>query len=151
MRKLKKFIKDTLYVSKVTNTNNKKLLILSAVLLSQLSAFSDIFIILFFTFLITGRISANEYLLPYLESIFSITLFLPLIIVLRYGFNYFQIMILKNLELEVQKNLKVHLLGEIFNKRNYSVADAYYYINNLTTHVSFFYYDFYLKQRFNPS
>ena len=51
-------------------------------------------------------------------------------------------MIIKNLELNVQKNLKVHLLSEIFNKRNYSVADAYFYINTLTTHISFFYSSF---------
>lgn len=139
MNKIKKFIRDTLYVSRVTNTNNKKLSILAAVLLSQLSALSDIMIILFFTFLITKNISANEYLLPFFENLFSFSLLLPVIVFLRYCFNYFQIMILKNLELEVQKNLKVHLLKEVFNKRNYSVADAYYYINNLTTHISFFY------------
>lgn len=126
-------------MSRVTNTNNKKLSILAAVLLSQLSALSDIMIILFFTFLITKNISANEYLLPFFENLFSFSLLLPVIVFLRYCFNYFQIMILKNLELEVQKNLKVHLLKEVFNKRNYSVADAYYYINNLTTHISFFY------------
>ena len=142
LEKLNKFIKDTLYVSKVTKTNNKKLLIFFAVVLSQLSAFSDIMIILFFTFLITGNISTSEYIEPYLETLFSFTFLLPLFIFLRYLFNYLQIMIIKNLELNVQKNLKVHLLSEIFEKRNYSVADAYFYINSLTTHLSFFYTSF---------
>ena len=139
LNKLKKFFKDTLYVSRVTKTNNKKFLILIAVILSQLAAISDILIILFFTFLISKNISTNYVLEPYLEILFSFSIILPILIFLRYIFNYFQIMILKNLELNVQKNLKVHLLNEIFNKRNYSVADAYYYINNLTTHISFFY------------
>jgi ATP-binding cassette subfamily B protein len=48
-------------------------------------------------------------------------------------------MSLKNLELSIQKNLKVYLVNEVFEKRNYSVADAYFYINILSGHVSFFY------------
>tara|TARA_B100000029_G_scaffold386982_1_gene382910 strand:+ start:1938 stop:3563 length:1626 start_codon:yes stop_codon:yes gene_type:complete len=142
LKKLNKFIKDSLYVSKVTKTSNKKLLILCAVGLSQLSAVADISIILFFTYIITDNISANETLLPIFEFLFSKPILLPIFIVLRFSFNYFQIMIIKNLELNVQKNLKVHLLSEVFNKRNYSVADAYFYINTLTTHISFFYSSF---------
>lgn len=142
MKNLKKFIEDTLYVSKVTKTNNKKLLILSAVGLSQLSAVADISIILFFTYLITESISTNANLVPIFNFIFSKPIFLPIFIILRFAFNYFQVMIIKNLELNVQKNLKVHLLKEIFEKRNYSVADVYFYINSLTTHISFFYSSF---------
>ena len=142
MKNLKKFIDDTLYVSKVTKTNNKKLLILSAVGLSQLSAVADISIILFFTYLITESISTNANLVPIFNFIFSKPIFLPIFIILRFAFNYFQVMIIKNLELNVQKNLKVHLLKEIFEKRNYSVADVYFYINSLTTHISFFYSSF---------
>lgn len=129
-------------MSKVTKTNNKKLLILSAVGLSQLSAVADISIILFFTYLITESISTNANLVPIFNFIFSKPIFLPIFILLRFAFNYFQVMIIKNLELNVQKNLKVHLLKEIFEKRNYSVADVYFYINSLTTHISFFYSSF---------
>lgn len=142
MKKFKIFIKDTLYVSKVTKTSNKKVLILTAVVLSQLSAFTDILIILFFTYFITNTVSSSEYLINILLNIFSFPILLPLIIVLRYLFNYFQIMIIKKLELNVQKNLKVHLLKQVFEKRNYSVADAYFYINTLTTHISYFYSSF---------
>ena len=142
MKKFKLFINDVLYVSKVTKTSKKKILILLAVLLSQLSAVADISIILFFSYIITDNITSNQTLYPILLFIFSKPALLPLFIVLRYIFNYFQIMIIKNLELNVQKNLKVHLLSEIFNKRNYSVADAYFYINTLTTHISFFYSSF---------
>ena len=44
-------------------------------------------------------------------------------------------MSLKNLELSIQKNLKVYLINEVFEKRNYSVADAYFYINILSGHI----------------
>ena len=142
MKNFKKFLKDTIYVSRVTKTNNKKLLIITAVILTQFSALADIFIILFFTYIITESVSINPNLASILEVIFSKTYFLPIIIFLRYLLNYLQIMIIKNLELNVQKNLKIHLLKEIFNKRNYSVADAYFYINSLTTHISFFYSSF---------
>ena len=64
---------------------------------------------------------------------------LPIVIILRYTFQYFQSSLLRNMELNVQTNLKTHLLEEVFDKRNYSVADAYYYINTLTSHVAFFY------------
>ena len=131
-----------LYVSKVTNTSKKKILIFIAVLLSQLSAIADISIILFFSYVITENISSNTLLYPYLITIFSKPILLPLIIIFRYSFNYMQLMIIKKLELNVQRNLKVHLLSEIFDKRNYSIADAYFYINTLTTHISFFYASF---------
>ena len=47
-------------------------------------------------------------------------------------------MMLKKLEYRVDKNLKMYLLKEIYDKRNYSVADSYFYINVLSGHVSFF-------------
>jgi len=142
LNNFKKFFKDTIYVSRVTKTNNKKLLIIIAVILTQFSALADILIILFFTYIITETVSINANLASILEVIFSKTYVLPIIIFFRYLLNYLQIMIIKNLELNVQKNLKIHLLREIFNKRNYSVADAYFYINSLTTHISFFYSSF---------
>ena len=40
MKKIKAILSDVLYVSKLTGTKNKKVLILSSVLLSQLSAFA---------------------------------------------------------------------------------------------------------------
>ena len=48
-------------------------------------------------------------------------------------------MTLKKMEMNVTKNLKVHLMEEVFEKRNYSVADAYFYLNTLSGHVAFFY------------
>lgn len=141
-KKIKKILDDTVYVSQVTKTKNIKSIIFLAVVLSQLSVFADILIILFFAYLITGELSTNENLLPILETLFSFEVLLPAVVILRFSFNYLQNMILKKLELNIQKSLKTHLLKEIFEKRNYSIADAYFYINTLTIHVSFFYSSF---------
>lgn len=138
IKNIKQIVKDTLYVSKITKTNNKKLIILLAVFLSQFIALSDILIILLFTNLLSSETVIPSFIsnnLSLLESSF----FLPLLILLRYIFQYLQNTTLKKMEFSVQNNLKVHLLNEVFNKKNYSSADAFYYINTLTTHVAFFY------------
>ena len=137
-KKIKKIINDTLYVSKITRTGRKKITILTAVVFSQLIAFVDILIILVFTFLLTGAFETSDNL-KFLEKVMDYTSILPLVIILRYTFQYLQSSLLRNMELNVQTNLKTHLLQEVFDKRNYSVADAYYYINTLTSHVAFFY------------
>ena len=64
------------------------------------------------------------------------------IVILRFVFMYMQQIILRKIEFNVSKNLKVYTLSEIFDKKNYSVADAYYYINSLSGHVSYFYSSF---------
>ena len=46
---LKQIVSDILHVSKITKTKNKKAIIAFSVFLTQLIAFSDIGIILFFT------------------------------------------------------------------------------------------------------
>ena len=50
-------------------------------------------------------------------------------------------MILKNIEINVNKNLKIHI-EELLEQKNYSTADSYFYLNILTTHISFFYSSF---------
>lgn len=139
MSKLKKIFSDILYVSKITKTGNKKLIILTAVILSQLSAATDIGIIIFFAASITGDYDSENIFGNLTELVLEYAFILPVLVVLRFAFIYFQSMSLKNLELNVQHNLKVFLLEEVFDKRNYSVADAYFYINILSGHISFFY------------
>ena len=43
-----------------------------------------------------------------------------------------------SLQLQVE-NLKLHILNEIYKKGNYSIADATFYINTLSGHLSYFY------------
>ena len=135
----KKLYRDVLYVSKITKTNNKRLIIFSAVILAQLSALSDILLILFFTSIITGEINVGNVFLPIVQFIQEFTFLLPIIVILRFVCIYFQSVVLKKLELDVQENLRVYLLNEVFEKRNYSIADAYFFINELASHISFFY------------
>ena len=48
MEQIKKIFNDVLYVSKLTGTKNKKITIFFAVVLSQLTAFTDVLIIILF-------------------------------------------------------------------------------------------------------
>jgi len=139
MEQIKKIFNDVLYVSKLTGTKNKKITIFFAVVLSQLTAFTDVLIIILFARFITGEISPESFLGPLIDFIIQYKFLFPVFVLGRFLFIYLQSMSLKNLELSVQKNLKVYLLREVFDKRNYSVSDAYFYINILSGHVSFFY------------
>lgn len=136
---IRKIISEVLYVSKLTGTNNKKILIVMSVIFSQLAAMTDLSLIAIFSYLITSE-STQILLINNFLGFFTENKYLILIIVvLRYFFQYSQSMTLKKLEYKVDKNLKVFLLKEIYDKRNYSVADSYFYINVLSGHVSFFY------------
>tara|TARA_X000000368_G_scaffold409605_1_gene391832 strand:- start:28940 stop:30559 length:1620 start_codon:yes stop_codon:yes gene_type:complete len=137
--KIKKIYTDVLYVSKVVKTGNKKAIILVAVILSQLTAITDIGIIIFFAAIITGSYDQSNIFSPITEIVIEYKFILPIMVVLRFVFIYFQSMSLKNLELNVQRNLKVFLLEDVFDKSNYSVADAYFFVNILAGHISFFY------------
>lgn len=142
MSNFKKIVADILYVSKLTGTKNKKVLILTSVLLSQITALLDIFLIAIFANLIVDQLTniqlINEIILLVVVNKYLIFL----VVIVRFFFQYQQNMILKRIEETTSKNLKVYILREIFSKRNYSTADSYYFINILTTHISFFYSSF---------
>lgn len=142
MKQLKKVINDVLYVSKITKTNNKKFLILFSVVLSQLSAFTDIFIIAIFSALIADQFTSIELFNQILDYFVNNKLYLIMLVVFRFVFQYLQKTIIYKIELEVNKNLKIHILNEIFEKRNYSVSDSYYFINVISMHVSYFFSSF---------
>tara|TARA_B100000886_G_scaffold339617_1_gene305642 strand:- start:5393 stop:7021 length:1629 start_codon:yes stop_codon:yes gene_type:complete len=139
LERFRKFYEDVLYVSKITKTGNKKITIFIAVVLSQLTAATDIGIIIFFAAILTGSFDESNIFAPVTELVLDYKFILPIMVVLRFVFIYVQSMSLKNLELNVQRNLKVFLLDDVFDKRNYSIADAYFYINVLAGHISFFY------------
>ena len=46
---------------------------------------------------------------------------------------------MKRLEFDVKASISVHMLNEVFEKRNFSIADAYFYIGTLSGHITFFY------------
>ena len=78
MNNLKQIVSDILHVSKITKTNNKKIIIGFSVFLTQMIAFSDIGIILFFTS-IFSEIAVLPDELEVLNYLFEIKILLPLI------------------------------------------------------------------------
>jgi len=142
VKRFKKISTDVLYVSKITKTKNKKILILISVILSQLTAFTDIALISIFAAIVVDQFSGFYLVDIFLEFIVQNRITLLILVVLRFIFLYNQQMILKKIELSVSKNLRIYILSEIFDKRNYSVADSYFYINILSGHISFFYSNF---------
>ena len=138
MKLLKEILNDVYFASKITSVGNKKLILFTVVVLSQLTAVSDVALIVIFAAVITG--SYEEGIIAPLVTFFmEYTLLIPFVVVARFVFTYMQSMTMKKLELRVTRNIKVYLLKEVFEKRNYSVSDAYFYINQLAGHVSFFY------------
>ena len=135
---LKEIVSDILYVSKITKTKNKKITIIFSVVLTQLIAFADIGIILFFTTIFSDLNVLPEEL-GFFNFLFEIKILLPVIIAFRYYIQYLQSVVIKKLELAVQMNLKNYVLSQVFENRNFSTADTYYYVNTLAPHISFFY------------
>ena len=106
IKKLNSMYKDVLYVSKITNTRNKKIRILLTVVLSNLVAAVDIGLILIFSAIITDEFQSNN-ILSFLVEIFLNNRFLiPVLVLARFVFVYIQSINLKLLELEIgRKNL----------------------------------------------
>ena len=138
MKLLKEILNDVYFASKITNVGNKKLILFTVVVLSQLTAVSDVALIVIFAAVITGSYEEGV-IAPLVTFFMEYTILIPFVVVARFVFTYMQSMTMKKLELRVTRNIKVYLLKEVFEKRNYSVADAYFYINQLAGHVSFFY------------
>ncbi len=137
--KFKKMYEDVIYVSKITKVKNKKIRIILTVILANLVAAVDIGLILVFAAVIADSYQSDN-VLSFIVIIFLNNKFLiPLLVVFRFVFVYAQSINMKMLELEIHKNLRVHLLKEVFDKSNYSISDAYFYVNELTGHITFFY------------
>ena len=142
MKQVKQIIQDVIYISKITKTKNKKILTLISVLLSQMTALTDISIIAIFSVLIAEQYTSLGFVNNILDFFVENKIMIIVLVSFRYIFQYLQKTILYRIELSVNKNLKIHILKEIFDKRNYSVADSYYFINVISMHVSYFFSSF---------
>ena len=134
--RFKNIIRDVIFVSQLTGVNKKKIRILVSVLLANLTVFFDILVILVFANLI-DKTNVNEAF--YVKFILDNIFLLPVIVVLRFVFVYVERINIQSLQLKVEESLRTHLMNEVFDKSNYSVADAYFYVNELSRHVSYFY------------
>jgi len=139
MRKFVTFYNDLLFVSKVTDTKNKKIRILFSVFASNFVVLLDLLIIIIFSFILdttSKKIGfVNDVLLFFSDN----KILLPLVVILRFVFVYLDRMNLEVLKLNIQVNLRNYFIKEVFDKGNYSVSDAFFYINTLSVHVSTFY------------
>lgn len=136
MNKLKILISDILKVSKVTKTSKKKRKILLSVFLSNLIVFFDILIILIFTNIFTSNLNSQNIVVEFfMERLFLF----PIVIIFRFLSIYIEKMNVLNLKLKIEENLRTNLINEIFDKGNYSISDAYYFINTISTQVASFY------------
>ena len=129
MSKFKNILRDIIFVSRISKTKNKKLLIITSVILTQVAAYTDIGIIVIFSAIIVDQYTGIEFLNNIISIFVNNVYFLPLLVVLRFFFQYAQKMILKNIEINVNKNLKIHILAELLEQKNYSTADSYFYLS----------------------
>jgi ABC-type multidrug transport system fused ATPase/permease subunit len=142
VKKIKKVLDDIIYVSRLTQTKNKKLLISSSILLSQLAAGTDLLLIGIFASIIAGQFTNLEYLNLVLDFFIGNKQFIIVVIFIRYYFNYLQFIILKKIEIDVTINLKKYMFSKILEQKNFSRSDTYYFLNTLSTHIAFFYSNF---------
>ena len=142
MQFIKTVFNDVLYVSKITGTQRKKILILTSVFFSQLAVLTDVFLIGLFAYLIAGQ-KTNIELVDNIATFFGDNRFLILFVVLfRFICLFFQSYILRKIEFTVTKNLKEFILRRVFERRTYSISDAYFYTNDLSGHIGYFYSNF---------
>lgn len=136
MNSLKILIKDILSVSKTTKTSKKKRKILLSVFLSNLIVFFDILIILTFTNIFTSNFGSQNIIA---EFVMDNLYLLPLIVILRFLSIYIEKMNVLKMKLNIEENLRTYLINEVFDKGNYSISDAYYFINTISMQVASFY------------
>ena len=136
MSKLRVIFRDIIFVSQLTSVNKKKARILFSAFLANLTVFFDILVILSFASLINKEVTDRPF---YVEYVLDNLYLLALIVFLRFLFIFIERINIQSLQLQVEENLRTHLMKEVFSKSNYSIADAYFYVNELSRNVSYFY------------
>ena len=132
---IKILINDLIQVSKLTKTKNKKLKILFLALINNSLVVFDILIILYFSKIFSEVTLDNRIVDFFLSRLYLF----PVFIIFRYLAVYFERIVTTSLQMDIEQNLREHLLSEIFDKGNFSVADAYFYVNTLCGQVGGFY------------
>ena len=140
LTKIKVLIEKTLYISKLTNVPNKKLRIFLSVVFANIAVILDLLIIILFSVMLTEEINFTNIVIVDLINIFLKNKFLLIfLVVVRFGSLLIERLNLELLTLKVGENLRLNLMRQSFEKGNLSTSDAYYYINQVSGHVSGFY------------
>lgn len=142
-KKLIDLYRKTIYVSRLTSVGNKKLRIFLSVILSNAAVGLDILIIVTFSTLLTEEIAySNEAIVNLISYLSESLLILPALVVLRFLFLLIEKLNIETLSLEVAEKLRFYVMKETFTKGNLSTSDAYYYITQVSVHISSFYRSF---------
>lgn len=134
--KVVQFNKDLFQVSKIIKIKKKKIKIIFIALVNNILVVLDILIILYFSDLLSNNTSIENTLLL---SIVDLTYLLPIFILLRFYLLYLEKVFITRFQQQIEKSLKSDFLYKIFEKGNISIADAYFYVNELSRQVSSFY------------
>jgi len=139
VKNLRLIAKDVITISRITKVTKKKLRLLLSVFLSNITVLADILIILVFASLLTPGDNQESIYYLFIKFILDNIILLPLLVILRTIIVLAEKVNIHSLQLQVEKNLKMYILNEIYKKGNYSIADATFYINTLSGHLSYFY------------
>ena len=143
LSKIKNLISSVLFISKVTNIKYKKLRILLSGIISNLIVLIDILIILLFTQLISNEISVqNNFLINLLNYILEIKILFPFLIVIRFIVLVIEKLNSEHLSISVSKNLRKKVLKLAYDRGDFSIADSFYFLNQVSVNVSGFYKNF---------
>jgi ATP-binding cassette subfamily B protein len=142
-KKINELISKILYVSELTYVKNKLIRILASILLANLSVMLDILIIIIFSNILIGDISyENEYLILVIEFIEDYEFLFPFLVLCRFLFLFIERTNLEFLSLNIQQNLRNSLIKQVFEKKNMSTSDIYYFVNNVSLAIGQFYKSF---------
>ncbi len=139
-KKLFDLYEKIIYISKLTSVGKKKLRIFLSVALSNLAVLFDIVLIVSFSTLLTDKVSYdNQLIVEGLNLLTSSYIWLPLLVILRFLFLFGEKINLESLTLNITENLRLYLMKQVFIKGNLSTNDSYFYITQVSVHVSQFY------------
>ena len=140
MRKLITLLKKVNYVARITNVKNKKIRILFSVILANLSVAIDIVIIIIFSSLLTNSVNYQNKIVEFLLEITLDNKYLLIFMIFfRFFFMFIEKLNIEVLSLNVQQNLRLRMMREMYSKGNYSISDAYLYVNTVSMNVSSFF------------
>ena len=133
----RKFLQDIYFVSKLTGTKNKKKRIFLSILFLFLAFGSDIIIIIVIASLFQNANFTDLFIIEFfIQNIYL----LPVVVIFRQVFSYLDVLNTFSLKFDVEENLRVYLLNEVFDKGNFSIGDAYHFMNSFALSVGAFYY-----------
>ncbi len=140
VKKINDLLKKIVFVSKLTNIGRKKLRIVLSIGLSNISIGLDILIIIIFSNLLIGQTSySNPLVKTSIEIIVNNKWMLPLLVIARFLFLFIERINLEYLSLDVQQNLKLHVMKESFGIGNMSTADIHFFTGQVAVHIATFY------------